>query len=276
MIRKTAVLTGWSSGSIHLLPATASFFYTGLLRTDLQRSNQAITYYQGIRNCPQRKTRNHKPSMNALRHLPKAALTPRVEYCRPLRCTSTLPVIRLWMPMEYWRIQYRQPRMDMGIYDSEEESLENSSLAARLAYNSSSLYALIRPLSTVNCTMHYRKVISMRGVFLDRRNIHNTGGITNNGLGGSALTSYAAQGCIPTWILAAKYTLICRSNLVYRQSRCHAFQSFPQFRCISSKQITATWRLQKRKQAITEELIRDSHGPSIMCDKAVRQLLDAR
>lgn len=60
-----------------------------------------------------------------------------------------------------------------SIYDSEEESLGNSSLAARLGIQLLPLllYALIRPVSTVNCTMHYRKVISAGDFFSIRSNI---------------------------------------------------------------------------------------------------------
>lgn len=89
--------------------------------------------------------------------------------------------------------------MDMEYYDSEEESLGNSSLAARLAYNSSSTLVCTYP-ACINRELYDALPESdiRRGLFLDPLEYtYNTGGITNNGLGGSH-SPVTPKGCIPT------------------------------------------------------------------------------
>ena len=154
------------------------------------------------------------------------------------------------------------------------------SLAARLAYNSSSTLVCTYP-ACINRELYDALPESdiRRGLFLDPLEYtYNTGGITNNGLGGSALTSYA-QGLYPDLNTSAKV---------------YAYMSF-KFKCIdkvgampfnlfrSSEmyliEAEANCHLTPPKEAearqLLKELIRDSgRDPQYTCDKSGQALLD--
>lgn len=151
---------------------------------------------------------------------------------------------------------------------------------ARLAYNSSSTLVCTYP-ACINRELYDALPESdiRRGLFLDPLEYtYNTGGITNNGLGGSALTSYA-QGVYPDLNTSAKI---------------YAYMSF-KFKCIdkvgampfnlfrSSEmyliEAEANCHLTPPKEAearqLLKELIRDSgRDPQYTCDKSGQALLD--
>ena len=173
VIRKTAVLKGWFSGSIHLLPATVSFFYAACYEQIYNDLNQAITYYQAS-GIARKEDENHKINVNAAyATYARAALT-REDWSTAAHYAA---LARAGYPLmnadEYFDgFSTVNREWIWSIYDSEEESLGNSSSPHALHTTPPLLlYALIRPVSTVNCTMHYRKVISAGDFFSIRSNI---------------------------------------------------------------------------------------------------------
>ena len=167
-----------------------------------------------------------------------------------------------------------------SIYDSEEESLGNSSLAARLAYNSSSTLVCTYP-ACINRELYDALPESdiRRGLFLDPLEYtYNTGGITNNGLGGSALTSYA-QGLHPDLNTSAKiyaymsFKFKCIDKVgampfnLFRSSEMYLIEAEANCHLTPSKEAEA--------RQLLKELIRDSgRAPQYTCDKSGQALLD--
>ena len=169
-----------------------------------------------------------------------------------------------------------------SIYDSAEESLGNSSLAARLAYNSNSTLVCTYPACINRELLDALPATDIRrDLFFDiGENFAyvNTQGVKNNGLCASALAAFARE-----W-----YPDLSTSANVY------AYMSF-KFKCIdkigampfnlfrSSEmyliEAEANCHLTPSKEAearqLLKELIRDSgRDPQYTCDKSGQALLD--
>lgn len=135
--------------------------------------NQAIAYYQAS-GIARKEDENHKINVNAAyATYARAALT-REDWSTAAHYAA---LARAGYPLmnadEYFDgFSTVNREWIWSIYDSEEESLGNSSSPHALHTTPPLLlYALIRPVSTVNCTMHYRKVISAGDFFSIRSNI---------------------------------------------------------------------------------------------------------
>lgn len=161
--------------------------------------NQAITYYQAS-GIARKEDENHKINVNAAyATYARAALT-REDWSTAAHYAA---LARAGYPLmnadEYFDgFSTVNREWIWSIYDSEEESLGNSSSPHALHTTPPLLlYALIRPVSPSELYDALPESDIRRGLFLDPLEYtYNTGGITNNGLGGSALTSYA-QGLHP-------------------------------------------------------------------------------
>ena len=154
------------------------------------------------------------------------------------------------------------------------------SLAARLAYNSSSTLVCTYP-ACINRELYDALPESdiRRGLFLDPLEYtYNTGGITNNGLGGSALTSYA-QGLHPDLNTSAKiyaymsFKFKCIDKVgampfnLFRSSEMYLIEAEANCHLTPSKEAEA--------RQLLKELIRDSgRDPQYTCDKSGQALLD--
>lgn len=245
--------------------------------------DNAIAYYKAS-EITRRETDNHKINIDAAYSTYARAALTREDWPTAARYAALARANYPLMSTDEYLNGFSTVNQEWiwSIYDSEEESLGNSSLAARLAYNSSNALVCTYP-ACINKELYDElpQTDIRRKLFLDPSpypNDYNKGGVANNGLGGSELTAYARQ----------LYPELSASAKVY------AHMSF-KFKCIdkvgampfnlfrSSEmyliEAEANCHLTPAKEAearqLLVELIHDSgRDPEYTCNKSGQELLE--
>lgn len=167
-----------------------------------------------------------------------------------------------------------------SIYDSPEESLGASSLAARLAYNSTITLVCTYP-ACINRELYDKlpETDIRRDLFLDPGDYtYNTSGLVNNGLGGPELTAHAHEQ-YPDLNASAKiyaymsFKFKCTDKVgsmpynLFRSSEMYLIEAEANCHLAPAKEAEA--------RQLLKELIRDSgRDPKYTCEKSGQDLLD--
>lgn len=243
--------------------------------------DNAIAYYQAS-EITRGDNENHKVNIDAAYSIYARAALTREDWQTAARYAALARAGYPLMTTSEYRDGFSTANREWiwSIYDSAEESLGNSSLAARLAYNSTSVLVCTYP-ACINRELYDElpETDIRRELFLDPLNYpYSTTGVAGNGLGGSELSLYA-RSLHPDLSSTAKV---------------YAYMSF-KFKCIdqvgampfnlfrSSEmyliEAEANCHLTPAKEAearqLLEELIAGSgRDPEYTCNKNGQELLD--
>lgn len=243
--------------------------------------DNAITFYQ-VSGISRTGDENHKVNIDAAYAIYARAALTREDWATAARYAALARVgYPLMIANEYLNgFSTVNQEWIWSIYDSAEESLGASSLAARLAYNSTSALVCTYP-ACINRELFDALPESdiRRKLFLNPDGYtYNTSGVAGNGLADSELTAYA-QRLYPDLDASAKV---------------YAYMSF-KFKCIdkvgampfnlfrSSEmyliEAEANCHLTPRKEdearQLLKELVHDSgRDPEYTCNKSGQELLD--
>lgn len=243
--------------------------------------DHAITYYQAS-GITRAESGNHKINIDAAYSIYARTALTREDWATATRYAALARANYPLMSANEYLSGFSTVNREWiwSIYDSAEESLGASSLAARLAYNSTSILVCTYP-ACINRELFDELPESdiRRKLFLDPGDYtYNTSGVAGNGLGGSGLTTFA-QGLYPELDTSAKV---------------YAYMSF-KFRCIdkvgampfnlfrSSEmyliEAEANCHLTPKKEdearQLLKELVHDSgRDPEYTCTKSGQELLD--
>lgn len=245
--------------------------------------DNAITYYQAS-GITRGEDENHKINIDAAyATYARAALT-REDWETAAHYAALARARYPLMSTNEYLSGFSTPNREWiwSIYDSAEESLGNSSLAARLTYNSTSVLVCTYP-ACINRELYdaLPPTDIRRELFLDMDGYEddvNQNGVAGNGLGGSRLTAHARE----------LYPALSTS------ARAYAYMSF-KFKCIDNVgampfnlfrssemyliEAEANCHLTPAKEAearqLLKELICDSgRDPEYSCQKTGQDLLD--
>lgn len=243
--------------------------------------DNAIAYYQAS-EITRGDNENHKVNIDAAYSIYARAALTREDWQTAARYAALVRADYPLMTTSEYRDGFSTANREWiwSIYDSAEESLGNSSLAARLAYNSTSVLVCTYP-ACINRELYDElpETDIRRKLFLDPGDYtYNTSGVAGNGLGGSDLAAHARE----------LYPDLNSKAKVY------AYMSF-KFKCIdqvgampfnlfrSSEmyliEAEANCHLTPAKEAearqLLEELIAGSgRDPEYTCNKDGQELLD--
>lgn len=243
--------------------------------------DDAITYYQAS-GITRAESENHKINIDAAYAIYARAALTREDWATAARYATLARANYPLMSTSEYLSGFNTINKEWiwSIYDSAEESLGNSSLAGRLAYNSACVLVCNYP-ACINRELYDQLPESdiRRQLFLDPKSYaYNTNGVTGNGLGGSTLTAYA-KGLYPELNASAKvyaymsFKFKCIDNLgampfsLFRSSEMYLIEAEADCHLTPSKENEA--------RQLLKELVHDSgRDPQYTCTKSGQELLD--
>ena len=241
----------------------------------------AIEYYQAS-GLTREENENYKVNIDAAYAIYARAALTREDWVTAARYAALARANYSLMSTDEYLSGFNAVNKEWiwSIYDSAEESLGNSSLAGRIAYNSSCVIVCSYP-ACINRELYDQLPESdiRKQLFLDPKDYpYNTGGVAGNGLGGSALTAYARE-LYPELNASAKvyaymsFKFKCIDNLgampfsLFRSSEMYLIEAEADCHLTPSKEDEA--------RQLLKELVHDSgRDPQYTCTKSGQELLD--